>query len=496
MADELYALTAHEIRDLISAKKVSSLEVTQSVLRRIAQVEDAVKSYVTVMGEDALAHAREVDERIARGEDVGPLGGVPTAIKDNMSTRGVLTTCSSKILYNYKPIYNATVVERIGRTGAVAVGKTNLDEFAMGSSTENSGFFPTRNPWNLKTVPGGSSGGSAAAVAADECILALGSDTGGSIRQPASFCGVVGMKPTYGRVSRYGLVAFASSLDQIGPITKDVTDCALLLNSIAGHDPLDSTSQPVPVPDYTKSLVNDVKGLRIGVPKEFFAQGVQPEVGEAIWRAIELLKSLGASYREISMPNVEYGLATYYIIAPAEASSNLARYDGVRYGLRDSKANDPISMFARTREQGFGAEVKQRIMIGTYVLSAGYYDAFYLKAQKVRTLLRRDFEKAFEEFDVLITPTAPTPAFGIGERTDDPLQMKLSDVCTIPCNMAGIPGISIPCGFSSDGLPIGLQIISRAFNEEMLLRVAYTFEQNTDYHLRKPPLLEQLSAEK
>ena len=492
MADELYTLTAHELRDLISTRKVSSLEVTQSVLARIESVENSVKSYVTVMADLALARAKEVDERLAGGKDIGPLAGIPVAIKDNMSTRGVLTTCSSKILYNYKPIYDATVVERLNRDGAVAVGKTNLDEFAMGSSTENSGFFPTRNPWKLSAVPGGSSGGSAAAVAADECILALGSDTGGSIRQPASFCGVVGMKPTYGRVSRYGLVAFASSLDQIGPITKDVTDCALLLSCIAGHDPLDSTSQPVPVSDYTNSLVNDVKGVRIGVPKEFFAQGVRPQVGDAVWRGIDLLKSLGASVCEVSMPNVGYGLATYYIIAPAEASSNLARYDGVRYGLRDFKADDPITMFARTREQGFGAEVKQRIMIGTYVLSAGYYDAFYLKAQKVRTLLRRDFEKAFAEYDVLITPTAPTPAFGIGENTDDPLQMKLSDVCTIPCNMAGIPGISIPCGFSADGLPIGMQIMARAFNEEMLLRVAYTFERNTDHHLRRADLLRQV----
>ena len=487
MADDLHKLGAHELRDLIAAKKLSSIEATQAVLNRIGQVEDAVKAYVTVTADAALARAREIDERIARGEDVGPLGGVPVAIKDNMCTRGVLTTCSSEILYNYKPVYDATVVERLNRDGAVCVGKTNLDEFAMGSSTENSGFFPTHNPWNLDTVPGGSSGGSAAAVAADECIAALGSDTGGSIRQPASFCGVVGMKPTYGRVSRYGLVAFASSLDQIGPLTKDVTDCALVLNCIAGHDPLDSTSQPIPVPDYTKSLINDVEGIRIGIPKEFFAQGVQTEVSDAVWRGIDLLKSLGAECKEISMPSVGYGLATYYIIAPAEASSNLARYDGVRYGLRDLKAADPVSMFSKTREQGFGAEVKQRIMIGTYVLSAGYYDAFYLKAQKVRTLFRRDFEKAFEEFDVLITPTSPTPAFGIGERTDDPLQMKLSDVCTIPCNMAGTPGISIPCGFAN-GLPIGMQIMARAFGEEMLLRVAYTFERNTEYHLQRPPL--------
>ena len=487
MADRLYELTAHELSDMIRAKQVSAREVAQSFVDRMDSVEDRVKAYVTVTPEIALKQAEAVDEAIAAGEQIGPLAGVPGAIKDNMCTRGVLTTCSSKVLYNYKPIYDATVVERLNAGKFVMTGKTNLDEFAMGSSTENSGFFTTHNPWDLDTVPGGSSGGSAAAVAADECAFALGSDTGGSIRQPASFCGVVGLKPTYGRVSRYGLVAFASSLDQIGPITKDVTDCALVLNAIAGKDPCDSTSLDIACPDFTKALVDDVKGLRIGVPKEFFGTGTDPDVDKAVRSAIELLAGLGAEYRETSMPSVAYGIPTYYIIAPAECSSNLARYDGVRYGLRSKNSSDVISMYENTREEGFGAEVKQRIMIGTYALSAGYYDAYYLKAQKVRTLLRRDFEKAFEEFDVLITPTSPGVAFKIGELADDPYAMKLADVCTIPVNMAGTPGISIPCGFK-DGLPIGLQIMGKSLDEETLLRVAYTFERNTEYHKCKPSL--------
>ena len=487
MADKLYELTAHELHDLIESKKVSVKEVAQSFIDRIDAVEDRVKSYVTTTPEIALKQAEAVDEAIARGEEIGPLTGIPGAIKDNMNTRGVLTTCSSKILHNYKPVYDATVIDRLNAENFVMTGKTNLDEFAMGSSTENSGFFVTHNPWNLDKVPGGSSGGSAAAVAADECAFALGSDTGGSIRQPASFCGVVGMKPTYGRVSRYGLIAFASSLDQIGPITKDVTDCALVLNAISGKDPCDTTSLDIPIPDYTKSLVDDVKGLKIGIPKEFFGQGTDPDIDKAVKDAIELLSGLGAEYKETSMPSVDYGIPVYYIIAPAECSSNLARYDGVRYGLRSKESTDVISMFEKTREEGFGAEVKQRIMIGTYALSAGYYDAYYLKAQKVRTLLRRDFEKAFEEFDVIITPTSPTVAFGIGELADDPFAMKLADVCTIPVNLAGIPGISIPCGFKN-GLPIGLQIIGKGLDEETILRVAYTFEQHTDYHRRKPAL--------
>ena len=483
----VYELTAHEISDLIRGKKASAREVAQSFIERADAVEDRVKAFVTRTPEIALAQADAVDKAIAIGEDVGPLAGVPGAIKDNMCTRGVLTTCASKILYNYKPIYDATVVERLNAGKFVMTGKTNLDEFAMGGSTENSGFFVTHNPWDLTRVPGGSSGGSAAAVAADECAFALGSDTGGSIRQPASFCGVVGMKPTYGRVSRYGLVAFASSLDQIGPITKDVTDCALVMNAICGKDACDSTSLDVPAPDFTKSLRDDVKGLRIGVPKEFFGQGTDPDVAKAVMDAVQTLAGLGAEYRETSMPSVEYGVPTYYIIAPAEASSNLARYDGVRYGLRSKNSPDVISMFEKTRAEGFGAEVKQRIMIGTYALSAGYYDAYYLKAQKVRTLLRRDFEKAFEEFDVIITPTAPMVAFGIGELMDDPFAMKLADICTIPVNMAGLPGISIPCGFKGN-LPIGMQLIGKALDEETLLRVAYTFERNTEWHGKKAAL--------
>lgn len=483
---DLNRLTAHELHDLLVSRQVSAREVTQSVLDRISGVEDRVRAFVTVTADIALAQADAVDRRIAQGEEIGPLAGIPIAIKDNMCTKGTLTTCSSKILYNWVPPYDATVVERLANAGAVMIGKTNLDEFAMGSSTENSAFFVTRNPWDLKRVPGGSSGGSAAAVAADEAILALGSDTGGSIRQPASFCGVVGMKPTYGRVSRYGLVAFASSLDQIGPLTKDVTDCALLLQSISGKDPMDSTSVDLPVPDYIASLRNDVRGLKIGVPKELFAQGVRPEVADAVMNGIELLKSLGAEYREISMPILEYTLPTYYILAPSEASSNLARYDGVRYGLRSKGATDVLSIFCKSRNEGFGPEVKTRIMIGTYALSAGYYDAYYLKAQKVRTLVRKAYDEAFSEFDVLISPTAPTVAFGIGEKADDPMEMKLADVCTIPVNMAGIPALSITCGFS-EGLPIGMQIMGRPFDEETILRVAYTFEQNSEFR-RRPEL--------
>lgn len=485
--DRLYELTAHEINDLIRAREISAKEAAESYISRIEAVDDRVRSYVTVTADLALKQAEEVDAAIARGERIGPLAGVPAAIKDNMSTRGVLTTCSSRMLHNYTPVYDATVVERLGAERFVMLGKTNLDEFAMGSSTENSSFFVTHNPWDLDRVPGGSSGGSAAAVAADECAFALGSDTGGSIRQPASFCGVVGFKPTYGRVSRYGLIAFASSLDQIGPITKDVTDCALVLNAICGKDPFDATSLDVDVVDFTKSLVEDVRGLRIGVPAEFFGQGTDPDVENAVRTAIDLLCSLGAQQKETSLPCADYGLPVYYVIAPAECSSNLARYDGVRYGLRSDRSPDVISMFNNTREQGFGAEVKQRILIGTYALSAGYYDAYYLKAQKARTLLRREFEKAFEEFDVLITPTSPTVAFGIGELADDPFAMKLADGLTIPVNLAGIPAVSVPCGFKN-GLPIGLQIIAKGLDEETLVRVAYTYEQNTDHHRRKAKL--------
>ena len=476
-------LTAHELHSLLKSKQISSVELTEAVFARIEKVEDKVKAYVTLTKDEALKKAKAAD----KNQDFSPLTGIPIAIKDNMCTKGILTTCSSKILANYLPPYDATIVEKLAAAGAVPVGKTNLDEFAMGSSTENSGFHTTHNPWDLNTVPGGSSGGSAAAVAADECILALGSDTGGSIRQPASFCGVVGLKPTYGRVSRYGLVAFASSLDQIGPITKDVTDAAWLMNVLAGHDPKDSTSVNQEVPDYRKSLVNDVKKFRIGLITDLMGKGTDEAVKAAIKDAARKLQSLGAIVEEVSLPTFEYAVPTYYLIAPAEASSNLARFDGVKYGHRNKEAPDLLTMYCNTRREGFGAEVKRRIMLGTYALSAGYYDAYYLKALKVRTLIKQDFEKAFKRFDVLISPTAPSPAFKIGEKSADPLSMYLSDIATIPVNLAGLPAISLPCGFAY-GLPIGLQIIGEAFAEEKLIQVAYTYEQNTEWHKRRPTL--------
>ena len=478
-------LTSHELHTLLETKQVSAVEILEAVFERIEKVEDKFKAYVTLTKEQALISARAIDKKLKAGEKIHPLSGIPIAIKDNMCTQGVLTTCSSKILHNFIPPYDASVVEKLKQVDAVSIGKTNLDEFAMGSSTENSAIQITRNPWNLETVPGGSSGGSAAAVAADEAILALGSDTGGSIRQPASFCGVVGLKPTYGRVSRYGLVAFASSLDQIGPITKDVTDAAILMNVIAGHDPMDSTSVDLPVPDYRKSLIDDVKGIKIGVIKELLGKGIASEVKEAILKAVKVLEGLGARPEEVSLPTLEYGVPTYYLIAPAEASSNLARYDGVKYGPRSKEAPDLINMYYQTLAEGFGPEVKRRIMLGTYALSAGYYEAYYLKALKVRTLIKKDFDKAFSKYDVLIAPTAPTVAFKIGEKVTDPLSMYLSDIATIPVNLAGLPGISIPCGFNN-GLPIGLQIIAKPFAEETIFRVAYTYEQNTEWHKKKP----------
>ena len=484
---ELYELTARQAGAKIARREISARELTESVLGRIDQVEEQVHSYVTVLRDSALAQADSVDKALLNGEKLSPAAGIPIALKDNLSTVGIETTCSSKILRGYKPPYDATVVNSLNAAGAVSVGKANLDEFAMGSSTENSALFTTRNPWNVAHVPGGSSGGSTASVAAGEALWSLGSDTGGSIRQPAAFCGVVGLKPTYGRVSRYGLIAFASSLDQIGPITKDVYDNALLLNLLSGHDPLDSTSSTEPVPDFTQSLTKGVKGLRLGIPKEYFAEGVSAQVKSALDTAIKQLEILGAIIEETSLPTTEYALACYYIIAPAEASSNLARYDGVRFGHRTERAMTPLELFNKTREEGFGPEVKQRIMIGTYALSAGYYDAFYLKAQQVRTLIKREFESAFNKYDALITPTAPTTAFAIGEKSDDPLAMKLSDILTIPINMAGIPAISVPCGLS-DGLPIGLQIIAPSFKEETLYQVAYAYEQSTEWHKSKPNL--------
>ncbi|HLK56792.1 MAG TPA: Asp-tRNA(Asn)/Glu-tRNA(Gln) amidotransferase subunit GatA [Chthonomonadaceae bacterium] len=478
--------TAHEALERMGRGEVTSRELTQAALERIASVDSEVKAFLTVTPEEALAQADTIDARRKRGEPVGLLAGIPLALKDNLCTTGVKTTAGSQILHNFVPPYDATVVRKLREAGAVLIGKTNLDEFAMGSSTENSGFFTSRNPWDLTRVPGGSSGGSAAAVAAREVPLALGSDTGGSIRQPASLCGVIGLKPTYGRVSRYGLIAYASSLDQIGPFSRDVTDCALLLNAISGHDPLDSTSVDLPVPDFTAACIPDVKGLRLGVPKEYFGAGVTAEVAEAVWGAIDYLMELGATVEECSLPTTEYGLAAYYILAPAECSSNLARFDGVKYGLRTKELAGHIGLTEKTRDEGFGAEVKQRIMIGTYALSAGYYDAYYKRAQQVRTLIRLDFERAFETFDALLTPTSPVPAFKIGEKSD-PLEMKLADVCTLPVNMAGLPGISIPCGFAN-GLPVGLQLIGKAFDEATLFRIASAYEQATDWHQRCPAL--------
>jgi aspartyl-tRNA(Asn)/glutamyl-tRNA(Gln) amidotransferase subunit A len=484
---ELYSSTIHELHELLKKGEVTSQDITESVLKRIGEVEDRVGAYITLNPHIAMDTAREADEEIRKG-NINYLTGIPAGIKDLMCTQGIRTTCGSKILENFIPPYDATVIRKLKELHFVMTGKLNMDEFAMGSSTEHSALKTTRNPWNLDMIPGGSSGGSTAAVAADECIYSLGSDTGGSIRQPASLCGVVGLKPTYGRVSRYGLVAFASSLDQIGPITKDVTDCAMVLNAISGYDRYDSTSVPRDVPDYTQALRDDLGGFTLGVPKEYFVEGMDPDVQASAKKAISLLEELGAHVTEVSLPCTEFGVAAYYIIAPAEASSNLARYDGVKYGYRARDERELLDMYRKTRSEGFGPEVKRRIMLGTYALSAGYYDAYYKKALQVRTLMIRDFEQAFEKCDVLVAPVSPTPAFKIGEKTGDPLQMYLCDVLTIPASLSGIPGISIPCGFSRTGLPIGLQILGRHFEEEKILRVAYNFEQNTTYHLKKPPL--------
>ena len=478
-------LTIHEAHRLLTAGELSSVELTRACLEQIQQVEPKVHALVTITDELAMKQARRADKLIAAG-DTNPLTGIPVLIKDNMCTEGIRTTCSSKMLENFVPPYDATVVEKLNERGAVIIGKANMDEFAMGSSNEHSAFFPTHNPWDLSRVPGGSSGGSATAVAAGEVIYALGSDTGGSIRQPAGFCSVTGFKPTYGRVSRYGLVAFASSLDQIGPLTRDVTDCALVLNAIAGYDNRDSTSVPFPVPDYTQCLTADLNGLRIGVPKEYFVEGMQKEVETAIRAAIGKIEEMGARVEwEVSLPHTPYALAVYYIIAPSEAMANLARYDGVKYGFSYADTDNMWEALEKTRQHGFGAEVKRRIMLGTYALSAGYYDAYYLKAQKVRTLIRQEFDRAFEKFDALVTPTSPTVPFKIGEKVDDPLQMYLSDVCTLPINIAGLPAISIPAGFA-DGLPIGLQIIGKPFGEETILKIAYAYQQATEWHKRRP----------
>jgi aspartyl-tRNA(Asn)/glutamyl-tRNA(Gln) amidotransferase subunit A len=484
---DLHALTTHELHDLLATRAISARDVTEAFYRRIEALDERVHAYLTLSREQALEQADQADRRRQLGE-AGPLLGVPLAIKDVICTEGIRTTCGSKILHNFVPPYDATVVERLKMAGAIVLGKANMDEFAMGSSTEHSAYGITRNPWDLSAIPGGSSGGSAAAVAADECAAALGTDTGGSIRQPAACCGIVGMKPTYGRVSRYGMVAFASSLDQIGPMTKDVRDAAILLNVIAGHDPRDSTSAGVAMPDYTSALSESIKGVRVGIPRQYFIEGIDPEVERAVRAALKVLEEVGATTDEVSLPHTDYGVAAYYILAPSEASSNLARYDGVKYGYRTPQWANLRDMYMRTRDEGFGAEVKRRIMLGTYALSAGYYEAYYKKAQQVRTLIRRDFEEAFQQVDVLVTPTSPTPAFKIGEKIDDPLQMYLSDVFTITINLAGIPALSMPCGFSSAGLPIGLQIIGKPFAEETILRVAHAFEQQTAYHRRKPSL--------
>lgn len=473
----LYEKTAHELHELLASKEISAAELTNSVLSRIDEKEAAIGAYLEITRAKALAAAKLVDEKIARGEEIAPLEGIPCAIKDNICTKGIKTTCASKILENFVPPYDATAVEKLNAQSPVILGKVNLDEFAMGGSTENSAYHATKNPWDVSRVPGGSSGGSAAAVASGEAIFALGSDTGGSIRQPASFCGVVGLKPTYGRVSRYGLVAYASSLDQIGPIARDVTDCATILNAIAGHDKMDSTSTTADVPDFTKSLVTYVKNLKIGLPKEYFVDGMDKEIEDAVIEAADVYEKLGAKITEISLPHTEYAISTYYLIAPAEAATNLERYDGVSYGARVDGA-DVVEMMTNTRTEKFGAEVKRRIMIGNYALSAGYYDAYYLKALKVRTLIQQDFIDAFKSVDVILAPTAPTAAYKIGEMVHDPLKMYLQDICTVPLNLAGLPGISIPCGFTKEYLPIGFQLIGKPLDEAAILRAAYTYEQN------------------
>jgi aspartyl-tRNA(Asn)/glutamyl-tRNA(Gln) amidotransferase subunit A len=482
----LYRLTIHAAHLKLARKELTSVELTESLLDRCETINPVVHAYLHVARDAALAQARAADARRAQGEDT-PLLGVPLAVKDVICVRGLPATAGSKILQGFVPPYDATAMARLRALGAVFLGKTNTDEFAMGSSTENSAYGVTRNPWDTTRVPGGSSGGSAAAVAADLCLGAFGSDTGGSIRQPASLCSVVGLKPSYGRVSRYGLIAFASSLDQIGPFAKDVRDAATLLGAIAGHDPLDSTSMPIEVPDYAAQLRTDVKGLRVGVPREYFIDGMQPAVEQAVRQAIDVLRQLGAEIKDVSLPHTDFGLPVYYLIAPAEASANLARFDGVRYGLRVD-GGDLLSTYQATRGQGFGPEVKRRIMIGTYALSTGYYDAYYLKAQKVRTLIKADYDQAFNEVDVIACPTAPTTAFKIGEKADDPLQMYLSDVFTLNQNLAGICGISLPCGFDEQGLPIGLQLNGPAFGEEKIIRAAYAYEQATEWHLRKPAI--------
>ncbi|RAV17662.1 Asp-tRNA(Asn)/Glu-tRNA(Gln) amidotransferase subunit GatA [Paenibacillus contaminans] len=483
----LFDLKLMELQNRLARKELSVSELVDQSYRRIHEVDGKVRAFLSLDEENAKNAAKQMDEQLQQGGERGLLFGLPAGIKDNIATEGTLTTCASQFLSNYKAIYDATVIKKLKSAQSVTVGKLNMDEFAMGGSNENSSFHPTHNPWNVEYVPGGSSGGSAAAVAAGEVYFALGSDTGGSIRQPASYCGIVGMKPTYGLVSRFGLVAFASSLDQIGPLTKNVEDAAFVLQSIAGHDPMDSTSANVEIPDYISALSGDVKGLRIAVPKEYIGKGVDPRVKESVMSALKVLEGLGATWEEVSLPHTEYAVAAYYLLASSEASSNLARFDGVRYGVRTPNANNLIELYRKSRSEGFGAEVKRRIMLGTYALSSGYYDAYYLKAQKVRTLIKQDFDQVFANYDVIIGPTAPTPAFKIGEQVDNPLTMYLNDILTIPVNLAGIPAISVPCGLV-DGLPVGLQIIGKALGEATVLRTAHAFEQNTEFHKLRPQL--------
>jgi len=484
--NELNQLSAHDLHAKLIGREISAAEITEAALERTQAVDGGLGAFNTLMPDAALAKAKDIDKRLDAGKPVGPLAGVPVAIKDNMCTRGVRTTCSSKILENFVPPYDATVVEMLDRADAIPIGKTNMDEFAMGSSTENSGFEPTKNPWDSSRVPGGSSGGSAAAVAACETAIALGSDTGGSIRQPAAFCGVAGIKPTYGRVSRYGLVAYGSSLDQIGAFGRDVRDAAMLLAAIAGHDARDSTSAGEPVPDYVAELEGSIKGVRIGVPREYFAEGLAPDVAAPVNAALGVYRELGAEVVDISLPHTEYAIAAYYIVATAEASSNLARYDGVHYGHRTPDDVDIVELYSRSRAEGFGSEVKRRIMLGTFALSSGFYDAYYLKALKVRAMIKKDFDDAWENADCVLCPTSPTVAFKFGEHTQDPLSMYLADIYTISCNLAGLPGISINCGKGAGGLPVGLQLLGWPFEEAKLLRLARAFEAETDHHLARP----------
>ncbi|BBH24692.1 glutamyl-tRNA(Gln) amidotransferase subunit A [Paenibacillus baekrokdamisoli] len=483
----LFDLRLQDIHNQLTSKELSVNELVDESYKRIAQTDESIKAFLTLNEDGARAAAAELDKLLQEDGERGLLFGLPAGIKDNIVTEGLLTTCASQFLSNYDPIYDAAVVKKLKAAQSITIGKLNMDEFAMGGSNENSSFFPTRNPWNTDYVPGGSSGGSAASVAAGQVYFSLGSDTGGSIRQPAAYCGIVGLKPTYGLVSRFGLVAFASSLDQIGPLTKNVEDSAYVLQAIAGYDPMDSTSANVEIPDYLSSLTGDVKGLRIGVPKEYLGQGIDPKVKESVLAALKQFESLGATWEEVSLPHTEYAVATYYLLASSEASSNLARFDGVRYGVRTDNPDNLIDLYRKSRSQGFGDEVKRRIMLGTYALSSGYYDAYYLKAQKVRTLIKQDFDNVFENYDLIIGPTAPTTAFRIGEQVGDPLTMYLNDICTIPVSLAGVPAISVPCGFA-DGMPVGLQIIGKAFDERTVLRAAHAFEQHTDHHKQRPQL--------